>query len=117
MLPSALWPSSWPGNIRELENTVERACIIGRPPFIQVGDLRLPVKKTESGIQGEIQNCVSEIASSEDVSLKNALNAFKKKYVLKILEENGWNQTAAAKALGIQRTYVSKLISELGIRN
>lgn len=114
---SAIYSYSWPGNIRELENTVERACIIGRPPFIQVGDLRLPVKKTESGIQGEIQNCVSEIASSEDVSLKNALNAFKKKYVLKILEENGWNQTAAAKALGIQRTYVSKLISELGIRN
>ena len=34
----------------------------------------------------------------------------------KILEENGWNQTKTAKVLGIQRTYVVRLINELNIR-
>jgi Nif-specific regulatory protein len=32
-----------------------------------------------------------------------------------VLDERGWNQTEAAKALGIQRTYLSRLIKELGI--
>ena len=52
----------------------------------------------------------------KDRSLKNALSEFKKQYVERILRETNWNQTAAAKILDIQRTYVSKLISELNIR-
>ena len=52
----------------------------------------------------------------EDKSLKNAVNSFKKSYVTKVLEENNWNQTKAAKVLGIQRTYVIKLMAELHIR-
>jgi Nif-specific regulatory protein len=34
-----------------------------------------------------------------------------------VLEENHWNQTEAAKVLGIQRTYLSRLIKELEINN
>ena len=52
----------------------------------------------------------------QDKSLKTAVNAFKKAYVTKILEENNWNQTKAAKVLGIQRTYVIRLMDELQIR-
>ncbi|MCR5081035.1 MAG: sigma-54-dependent Fis family transcriptional regulator [Treponema sp.] len=100
----------WPGNIRELENTIERACIIGRPPFVQVKDLRLPV-------DGSIDyDLVQDAVSSSDKTLKTALNNFKREYITKILEENNWNQTAAAKVLDIQRTYVSKLMLELGIK-
>ena len=54
--------------------------------------------------------------SGESKTLKNALEIFKKEYVTKILEENGWNQTKTAKVLGIQRTYVIKLINELNIQ-
>jgi Nif-specific regulatory protein len=100
----------WPGNIRELENTIERACIIGRPPFVQVKDLRLPV-------DGSIDyDFVQDAVSASDKTLKTALNNFKREYITKILEENNWNQTAAAKVLDIQRTYVSKLMLELGIK-
>ena len=52
----------------------------------------------------------------ENKTLKNATEAFKKEYLTKILEDNGWNQTKAARVLGIQRTYVIKLINELDIR-
>lgn len=106
----------WPGNIRELENTIERACIFGNPPFIQVGDLRLPTESSLEEKKLEIANSASEASSSEDRTLKTALNQFKKEYVTKILNETGWNQTAAAKILDIQRTYVSRLIMELGIK-
>ena len=112
----AIYSYMWPGNIRELENTIERACIIGNPPFIQLNDLRLPVDSENLQENTEIKNCAEELSLMKDRSLKNALSEFKKQYVERILRKTNWNQTAAAKILDIQRTYVSKLISELNIR-
>ena len=54
--------------------------------------------------------------NSDDKTLKTALHNFKKKYVIQILDEVSWNQTEAAKIMDIQRTYLSKLMSELDIR-
>lgn len=102
---------SWPGNVRELENTVERACVLGVPPLIKSSDLRLNVKPA-----GEGQD-VAEALCSEDRTLKTALNNFKKAYITKILDETSWNQTKTGEILGIQRTYVSRLMNELGIRS
>ena len=61
---------------------------------------------------------VSETVESigEDKSLKTAIDSFKKEYLTKILEENDWNQTKTAAILGIQRTYVIRLMNELHIR-
>mgnify|MGYP006361532827 CR=1 FL=1 len=95
----------WPGNIAELKNAVERAFIVGQPPYIKTSDMAI-------GSEGS----VPDLAMGEDKTLKTAVTAFKKSYVTKILEENNWNQTKAAKILGIQRTYVIRLIDELQIR-
>ena len=106
----SLYSYYWPGNVRELENTIERACVLGIPPVINVEDLRLNVKKTSE------ETCVAFMNDEKDRTLKTAINKFKKSYVTKILEETSWNQTEAGKILGIQRTYVSRLLNELGIR-
>lgn len=109
----------WPGNIRELENTIERACIFGKPPFIQVSDLRIPSENYAEEKKNDLEhmeNIATDVSSNGDRTLKTAVNQFKKEYVTRILNETGWNQTAAAKILDIQRTYVSKLIAELEIR-
>ncbi len=98
----------WKGNADELINAVQRAFIVGNPPVIESADLGI-----------ESVNIFSENISKylqENKSLKNATEAFKKEYLTKILEDNGWNQTKAARVLGIQRTYVIKLINELDIR-
>ena len=105
----ALYSYYWPGNVRELENTVERACVLGNPPEIKISDLRLNVKRPNE------DTCVTFMDDEEDRTLKTAINKFKKSYVKKILEQTSWNQTEAGKILGIQRTYVSRLINELGI--
>jgi Nif-specific regulatory protein len=91
---------SWPGNIRELENSVERACVVAGGKWIKKEDL-FPQKGRE--------------AENGDRDLKAALMAFKADFIRKVLEENGWNQTDAAKAMDIQRTYLSRLIKELNI--
>ena len=56
------------------------------------------------------------LLGSESKSLKTAIDTFKKEYLTKILEENDWNQTKTAAVLGIQRTYVIRLMNELHIR-
>lgn len=98
----------WPGNILELRDVVSRAVLVCRDSVIHKNDLRL----FEASIDCEAVN-----GTSEDKSLKTALNEFKRNYVLKILDECAWNQTKAGKMLGIQRTYVSRLMNELHIRD
>ncbi len=97
----------WPGNVAELKNAIERAFITGEPPYIKTSDMALGV--AGSGVE-------TAAGDEGDRSLKTAVNAFKKEYVTRILEENNWNQTKTAKVLGIQRTYVIRLIDELHIR-
>jgi Nif-specific regulatory protein len=94
---------SWPGNIRELENCIERACVIGRGKKIEAQDLFLKVPLSSVVTKGGSRN------------LKTAENSFRAHFLKQVLEENNWNQTEAAKALDIQRTYLSRLIKELDI--
>ena len=103
----------WQGNVAELINAVERAFITGEPPFIKTADMALG---SASGSPEAAGGVLETAQGVQDKTLKTAVNAFKKAYVTKILEENNWNQTKAAKVLGIQRTYVIRLIEELQIR-
>jgi Nif-specific regulatory protein len=99
----ALLSYSWPGNVRELENAVERAVVFARDDLIRPDSLTLTA---------------GDGAGSEtyaDRTLHEALNIFKKHFITKALEANGWHQTRTAKALAIQRSYLSKLVKELGI--
>jgi Nif-specific regulatory protein len=100
----AMLSYAWPGNIRELENCIERACVIGKNSWIRKEDLFLKIENESEKGEG-------------DRSLKTAINIFKTHFIKKVLEENNWNQTESAKDLGIQRTYLSRLIKELNIMN
>jgi Nif-specific regulatory protein len=94
---------SWPGNIRELENCIERACVIGKGKTIKAADLFLKPSLSPS------------VSEDGNRNLKNAENIFKARFIKQVLEEHSWNKTEAAKALNIQRTYLSRLIKELDI--
>ena len=94
---------SWPGNVRELENAVERAVVFARDDRIRADSLTL----TGAGSAAD--------EAYAERTLHEALNIFKKHFITKALESNGWHQTRTAKALDIQRSYLSKLVKELGI--
>jgi Nif-specific regulatory protein len=94
---------SWPGNVRELENAVERAVVISQTEYIEPDSLILNVFP---------HNSEEEFINK---NLKDAVNCFKKIFITKTLNNNGWKQTKTARLLGIQRTYLSRLIKELKI--
>lgn len=79
---------------------------MGKPPYIEEKDLLL--KFESSSFEPEV--------NYSNPDLKSAVNDFKKSFIVKILNEYKWNQTAAAEKLGIQRTYLSRLIKELEIK-
>jgi Nif-specific regulatory protein len=97
---------AWPGNVRELKNCIERACIIGKGKSIEAEELFL-----------KSIPMAAALPKGGNRNLKTAENVFRARFIRKVLEENNWNQTEAAKALGIQRTYLSRLIKELDINN
>lgn len=83
---------SWPGNIRELENTIERAVILAKKPLIKKEDLSLP-----SG----------DIASLDKVSFSlgsKSLRKMERNLLATVLEETKWNLSKAAQILEISRT-------------
>jgi len=94
---------SWPGNIRELENVIERAVVLASGEEL-TPDL-LP-SLTER-ISGEI--------ISVGTPLDEALVEFKKQFITKTLQSQNNNQTKTAELLRIQRTYLNRLIKELGV--
>ncbi len=94
---------NWPGNVRELENAIERAVVIGQDEYIQPHTVVL----SSSPRRGDEEY--------RGLALKDALNIFKRHFIQQALELNRWNQTRTAGNLGIQRTYLSRLIKELEI--
>ena len=99
----ALQQAEWKGNIRELKNTVEYGCLNGCPPLV-TAEYLFP-RSTVAVLAGDVGG------------LKSATDAFKRTYIRTVLETTGGNQTAAASILKIQRTYLSRLMKELNIKN
>jgi len=96
---------NWPGNVRELQNVVERAVVLSKEVYIKAEDLLL--RSPGSHSNG---------ADYDETQLKDAVNQFKKHFIRNVLKKHSWNQTKASKVLGIQRTYLSKLVKELNIK-
>ncbi len=97
---------TWPGNIRELENAVERAVILCQGKFLTVRDFpTLPPDLSD----------VND-ALFQPRPLQTALGDFKKQFIENVLQHAGNNQSKAAQILQIQRTYLNRLIKVLKIR-
>lgn len=95
---------NWPGNVRELQNAIERAVVMGNGRRIVPGDLPMHDEKA----------CFDNVPVG--IPLKEAVDAFKKRFIEVNLQSTGGNQSRAAGIMGIQRTYLSRLISKYGIR-
>ncbi len=94
----------WPGNIRELRNAVERAVVMGNGKEILPEDL--PITSSRTNYPG----------LRVGLTLDEALNQFKKEFIVLNLKNTGGNRSKAAKIMDIQRTYLSRLISKYDVK-
>jgi DNA-binding NtrC family response regulator len=92
----------WPGNIRQLANTIERAVILEEGPIIGMENVLLPSPA------GSLP-CPSETAQDEP------LEAREKAHILRALEKSGWVQKDAARLLGITPRTLNYRIRKFGI--
>ena len=94
----------WPGNVRELRNAIERAVVMGNGKEVLSEDLPIGGEKT------------SAPALEVGLSLKEAEDRFKKEFISINLKHHNGNRSKAAKTMGIQRTYLSRLISKYALQ-
>jgi len=99
----------WPGNVRELENVIERLVVLSRHRILDIEDMPLDLKS----VQGQLAHDL--FATGAD--LRQAKAEFERHYIVQTLERCGWNQTEAAKRLGIHRNTLLTKMDMLQIRS
>ncbi len=106
----ALQQYSWPGNVRELENVLIRALILCPCDTIGPEHLALSALPTSATSTPPVnQEPDTDIVF---FSYHKSMDAYSQKLIEAALHRNGWNQTKAAAELGLQRTYLTKLLRQ-----
>ncbi|MBW1811403.1 MAG: sigma-54-dependent Fis family transcriptional regulator [Deltaproteobacteria bacterium] len=103
----------WPGNIRELENMVERGILFTDGPTIDVADL--PAELVERSHLAPSAATIDEDTSMKDI-VKQATAELEKDLIVKALKETNGNVTRAAKRLKISRKSLQNKMKEFGLR-
>ncbi len=101
---AALTQYHWPGNIRELENVIERAVILSRGSVLEI-----PLHEMKRGDKATDKN---------GPSTSQTLAANEREHILRVLEETGWvisGPNGAATRLGVKRTTLQARMQKLGI--
>ena len=96
----------WPGNIRELENLIERLVAVSDKEWITDEDLPYELHVAQLDTQGP---------TTENL-LERALSTFERNFIIRALEKSSWNVTATARALGIPLSTLKFKMDKLEIR-
>ena len=103
----------WPGNIRELENVLERGVILTRTDLLQVSDL-FPEDQPAS-FPFRIQENIFMSPFKE--AKENIINNFHIEYIRRVLAKHGGNVSLAAKECGLKRPYLHRLMRDNDIKS
>jgi len=94
----------WPGNVRELKNLIERLVIMC--PTLRIEPHHLPPEVFRDAGHG---------TENPNATLHEARSAYEREFILRKLEENQWNMTKTAAAVGLERTHLYRKMKSLGI--
>ena len=83
-----MYKYDWPGNIRELENVLQRYTTLGRIDFLELSETQ-PTEMID--VLPEFDN--------ESAGLKGVLEEFEKQYLIQVLEQNHWHRGKTSAAL------------------
>jgi formate hydrogenlyase transcriptional activator len=117
---AALQRYHWPGNIREFENTIERAVILTQGAELQIPlpEIDVPMK-TSGAAPGHASRSVPGAASAPaSTTDSHSLKSIEREHILRVLAETGWvigGPAGAAVRLGMKRTTLQARMQKLGI--
>jgi len=116
---AALQAYPWPGNIRELENFIERLVLFAEGPAIGLSDLSEPVRPDQPA-QSSTESAAPETTPSPEGGLKDIVRMrsaeLERDLIQKALEETAGNVTRAARLLRISRKSLQTKMKEFGLR-
>ncbi|MEO8055080.1 MAG: helix-turn-helix domain-containing protein, partial [Acidobacteriota bacterium] len=99
-----------PGNVRELQNLVERVLLMTAGPSVRLADL-----PPEDGAPRTVSGSHAAEEISGSLPLAEARDAFEKRYLSRILAETKGNVSRAAERLGLDRTTLHRKMKSLGL--
>ena len=97
---------SWPGNVRELENAIGRAVALSEGEEITPPDLCIA-----------LEDAGEEVATPEEEKFHESVRDHKRAIILRAIRKSGGSKTKAAEMLGLQPTYLSRLIRILKVES
>jgi DNA-binding NtrC family response regulator len=104
---STLHNYTWPGNIRELENLIERLIAISDGNMISEKDIPIEYYLTEV--------IPSQLGKEDEGLLTKACETFERNFILKVLEKNRWRRKETARSLGIPLSTLKYKLNKLQI--
>ena len=106
----ALVAYDWPGNVRELRNVLERAVVLAETDEIDLA--ALPPRVTgNTSASGPIDAALADLPYTE--ARDRAMDAFERSFLAAALERHGGNVSATARALGLHRQSLQKILRRL----
>jgi DNA-binding NtrC family response regulator len=107
----ALTVNRWVGNVRELENAIERAVVLTSSEVIELDDLPPGFRDAPRGGGGEVE--IFSLAHLPYAQAKRlAMRAFERRYLSALLEKNNDNVSSAARAAGVDRSNFRRLLKQ-----
>jgi len=110
----ALRDYDWPGNIRELQNTIERAVILGMEDQVDLDDLQL--SRLGGGVT-KVGGRKSSAGLAPVVPKEISLEALERQHILAILESTNWNKSHSAQILGIERSTLDRKLKRYKVNS
>ncbi len=106
----------WEGNVRELKNVIERAYIMAKGDFIEIGDIPLEYREYKKDNEEiEITGKNSKIDNMIEDETPTTLQELEKRYIAKVLKMTSGNRSKAAKILGLSRRSLYRKLKKYGL--